>query len=143
MSLHDAYDPGNIFAKILRGEAPCHRVYEDADTLAFLDLFPQSRGHTLVIPKVAARNVMDFDPEAWGPLMRTAHKVALAVERALKPEGVTLMQLNGAAAGQTVFHLHVHVIPRWADVKLKGHGQAGMADREELAALAAQIAAAI
>ena len=143
MSLHDAYDTGNIFAKILRGEAPCYRVYEDADALAFLDLFPQSRGHTLVIPKVAARTMLTFPADGWAPLMRAAQTVAHALDRALRPEGIQLMQLNGAAAGQTVFHLHFHVIPRWADVKLKGHGQAGMADKDDLAALAAQIAAAI
>lgn len=142
MSLHGPYDRDNIFAKILRGEAPCHRVYEDDAALAFLDIFPQSRGHTLVIPKLEARTLLTFPAEGWAPFMAAVQKVAGAAERALKPDGLTVMQLNGAAGGQTVFHLHVHVLPRWDGEKLKGHGQAPMADKAEMAALAAQIAAA-
>lgn len=144
MSLQGVYDPNNIFAKILRGEAPCVRVFEDEATLAFMDLFPQTRGHTLVIPKgVAARNFLEFPQAELGAFMTTVQRVSQAVTAALKPDGLALMQLNGAPAGQTVFHLHVHILPRWEGAPLKGHGQSPMADHAELEALAAQIAAAL
>ena len=144
MSLTGAYDPANVFARMLRGEIPATKVYEDAETMAFMDLFPQSRGHTLVIPKtVQARNFLDLDPAAVAPLMLTVQKVARAVAKALDPDGVVITQFNGAPAGQTVFHLHFHIIPRWTGVELKGHGQSGMADPAELAALAQQIRAAL
>ena len=144
MSLTGAYDPANIFAKILRGEAPCAKVFEDDVVLAFMDVFPQTRGHTLVIPKAStARNFFEFPPGAVGPYMTSVQTVARAVERALKPDGVSIVQLNGATAGQTVFHLHFHVLPRWEGVAMKGHGKAPMADMAELKALAAQIAAAL
>ena len=133
-----------IPAHMLRGEIPATKVYEDAETLAFMDLFPQSRGHVLVIPKtVQARNFLDLDPAAVAPLMLTVQKVAKAVTAALNPDGVVILQFNGAPAGQTVFHLHFHIIPRWEGEELKGHGTAPMADPQTLAALAAQIAAAI
>jgi histidine triad (HIT) family protein len=144
MSLTGAYDPANVFARMLRGEIPATRVYEDADTLAFMDIFPQSRGHVLVIPKNAeARNLLELDPALVAPLMLSVQKVAKAVTTALQPDGVVILQFNGAPAGQTVFHLHFHIIPRYEGVEMKGHGQAPMADTAELAALAAQIAAAI
>ena len=143
MSLDGTYDDGNIFAKILRGEAPAVRVFEDDHVLAFMDVFPQARGHTLVIPKRStARNLLDAPAEVIGPLMLGVQRVARAVRAALKPDGLMISQFNGAVAGQTVFHLHVHIIPRWDGVSLGRHG-GGMADVEALKALAAQIAAEI
>jgi histidine triad (HIT) family protein len=143
MSLDGAYDDGNIFAKILRGEIPAARVFEDDHVFAFMDAFPQARGHTLVIPKhSSARNLLEEEPEKVTFLMLGVQRVTRAVRAALKPDGVTIMQLNGAPAGQTVFHLHVHVIPRWEGVKLGRHGE-GMADAAELKVLAEQIAAQI
>ena len=143
MSLDGTYDPGNIFAKILRGEMPAVRVFEDDHVLAFMDVFPQAKGHTLVIPKHStARNFLEETPEVIGPLMLGVQRVAKAVRAALKPDGLLITQFNGAPAGQTVYHLHFHIIPRWDGVALGRHGE-GMADTEELKALAAQIAAQI
>lgn len=140
MSLHGAYDDQNIFAKILRGEAPCAKVFEDDVALAMMDLFPQSRGHALVLPKgVRARNLLELPPDAVGPLAQRVQRLAIAVEKALKPDGIVVMQFNGAPAGQSVFHLHFHVIPRWADQPLGRHG-GGMADMDELKGLAQAIA---
>jgi histidine triad (HIT) family protein len=132
MSLDNAYDTNNIFAKILRGEMPCRKVYEDEHALAFLDIFPQGPGHTLVIPKVAATNLLTFPTEALGPYMASVQKVAGAVQRAFEADGITLFQFNGAAGGQSVFHLHFHVIPRHTGVELIGHGKSGMASNEIL-----------
>lgn len=144
MSLAGVYDANNIFAKILRGEASCVKVHEDAHALAFMDLFPQVRGHTLVIPKdVEARTFLDFPPERLGPYMQSVQRVARAVERGLKPDGVRLMQFNGAPAGQTVFHLHFHILPIFEGVALKPHAAGAMADKAELEALAKEIAAAL
>ncbi|MBU6372834.1 MAG: HIT family protein [Alphaproteobacteria bacterium] len=144
MSLTGAYDDDNIFAKILRGEMPCVKVFEDDVALAFMDIFPQSRGHTLVIPKgVRARNFLDLPPETVGPYLARVQRVAQAVTTALSPDGVVVLQFNGAPAGQTVFHLHFHVIPRWEGEAMKGHGAAPKADVAELQALAARIAAAL
>jgi histidine triad (HIT) family protein len=144
MSLDGAYDTANIFAKIVRGEMPAAKVYEDADTLAFMDVFPQARGHTLVIHKsAAARNLLDVEAEPLKAVILTTQKVARAVRAALKPDGVSISQFNGAVAGQSVFHLHFHVIPRWEGVALKRHGEGGMADASELATLAKQIAAEV
>ena len=142
MHLSTPYDPQNIFAKILRGEMPCLKVYEDAVCLAFLDIFPQGPGHTLVIPKVAATNLLTMPAEALGPYMAGVQKVAHAVQKAFQAEGITLFQFNGAAGGQTVFHLHVHLIPRQEGVGLKGHGQAGKASEEDLISHQAAIIAA-
>ena len=143
MSLDGTYDDSNIFAKILKGQAPAVRVFEDDHVLAFMDVFPQAKGHTLVIPKRStARNLLEEAPEVLGPLMAGVQRVARAVRAALKPDGLMISQFNGAVAGQTVFHLHVHIIPRWEGVALGRHG-GGMADVEELKALAAQIAAEI
>jgi histidine triad (HIT) family protein len=141
MSLDGTYDAGNIFAKILRGEAPAVKVYEDGHALAFMDVFPQARGHTLVIPKDStARNLFDEDPAKLAALIRSVQKVAAAVRLALKPDGIVITQFNGAPAGQTVYHLHFHIIPRWEGVALGRHAE-GMADIEELKALAKEIAA--
>ena len=144
MSLDGDYDDTNIFAKMIRGEAPCARIYEDAETLACLDLFPQSRGHALVISKTArARNLLDVEPAALRTLTATVQKVARGLATALSPDGLVVTQFNGAAAGQTVFHLHFHLIPRYEGVPTAGHGGARMADPDELAALAKAIAAKI
>ena len=144
MSLDGTYDAGNIFAKILRGEAPAARVFEDDHVLAFMDVFPQAKGHTLVIPKhSAARNLMDEDPAVLAPLILGVQRVTRAVRAALQPDGIVVTQFNGSPAGQTIFHLHFHIIPRWEGQALKGHGVGGMADMGELKALAEQIAAKI
>jgi histidine triad (HIT) family protein len=143
MSLDGTYDAGNIFAKILRGEAPSVRVFEDEHVMAFMDVFPQARGHTLVIPKHStARNFLEEAPEIVGPLMLGVQRVARAVRAALNPDGIMVSQFNGAPAGQTVYHLHFHIIPRWEGEALGRHAE-GMADVEELKVLAAQIAAKI
>jgi len=141
MSLHGTYDDQNIFAKILRGDAPSVKVFEDKQVIAIMDVFPQSEGHVLVIPKARARNLLDLPAEAASAAMERVQQVARAVEAALKPDGVMVAQFSGAAAGQTVFHVHFHVIPRWADRKIAGHGQAGQADTAALEALAERIRA--
>lgn len=144
MSLDGTYDPGNIFAKIIRGDMPAARVFEDESVLAFMDVFPQARGHTLVIPKKSiARTILEVEPEVLGELMVGVQRVTRAVRAALKPDGIIVTQFNGQAAGQTVYHLHVHIIPRWEGAALGRHGGAGPADAVELRALAAQIAAEI
>jgi len=144
MSLHGAYDPDNIFAKILRGDMPSVKVWEDDDVLAFMDVFPQSEGHVLVVSKTStARNILEIEPQALATLTAAVQRTARAVETALKPEGLSLMQFNGDAGGQTVFHLHFHIVPRWADRPMKGHGHAPMADAEQLKMLAEKIAAAL
>lgn len=144
MSLHGSYDDNNLFAKILRGEVPSIKAYEDDVALAFMDLFPQARGHTLVMPKqTKARNFLELPREQVGPLMERVHRVALAVEKTLKPDGVVITQFNGAPAGQTIFHLHFHIIPRYEGVALAGHGHSKRADIAELETLAKEIASAI
>src|SRR5436190_1577799 len=107
-----AYDTNNIFAKILRGEFPCHKVYEDEHVFAFLDIMPRSPGHTLVIPKAPARNILDITPDDYAHVARGAHKIAAAAMKAFKADGITIQQFNEAAGGQVVFHLHMHVLPR-------------------------------
>ena len=116
-----AYDTNNIFARILRGELPSHRVYEDDATVAFMDVMPQGAGHTLVLPKAPSRNLLDADPAEFASLLSTVQKVAKAVKQAFGADGVVVSQFNEAAAGQTVYHLHVHVIPRFDGVALKPH----------------------
>ena len=144
MTLHDTYDPNNIFAKILRGEMPCIKVYEDDIALAFMDVFPQSEGHTLVIPKhTQARNFIDMPSDRVGSYMLRVQKVARAVEAALNPDGLIVTQFNGTPAGQTVFHLHFHIIPRWEGSSLGRHAGGGMAKPEELEPVAAKIRAAL
>ncbi len=113
------YDPSNIFAKILRGEMPAHKVYEDADTLAFLDIMPRADGHCLVIPKKPARNLLDVDADSLAAVAHTAQKLARAVMKAFSADGVSVQQFNEPAGGQVVFHLHVHVMPRFEGVALK------------------------
>lgn len=137
MSLHGQYDPQNIFAKIIRGEAPCYKVYEDDDVLAFLDLFPQSYGHTLVIPKhAAARNLLEIDAESLGKLMGVVQKLTRVLVEELEPAGVQVAQFNGAPAGQTVFHIHMHIVPRYEGEKLGVHAsaQAAAGELEQLQA---------
>ena len=107
-----AYDTNNIFAKILRGEFPCYKVYEDDHVLAFLDIMPRAPGHTLVIPKAPARNILDIKPDDYAHVARGAHKIAAAAMKAFKADGITVQQFNEAAGGQVVFHLHMHVMPR-------------------------------
>jgi histidine triad (HIT) family protein len=143
MSLDGTYDGGNIFAKILRGEMPAAKVFEDEHVLAFMDVFPQARGHTLVIPKhSSARNLLEEEPQVLSELILGVQRVTRAVRAALKPDGIVVTQFNGSPAGQTIYHLHFHIIPRWEGAALGRHGE-GMADPEELKALAAQIAAKI
>jgi histidine triad (HIT) family protein len=114
-----SYDPNNIFAKILRGELPCYKVYEDDKALAFLDIMPRSPGHTLVLPKAPARNILDIGTDDLAHVMAVAQKVAIGAMKAFGADGVTLQQFNEGAGGQVVFHLHVHIIPRKAGITLK------------------------
>nr|WP_316654038.1 HIT family protein [uncultured Gellertiella sp.] len=116
-----AYDSSNIFAKILRGEIPSHRVYEDEHTVALMDVMPQSPGHVLVIPKAGSRNLLDADPAVLGRTIAVVQKIANAVKAAFEADGVHIAQFNEAAAGQTVFHLHFHVIPRHEHAGLRPH----------------------
>lgn len=142
MSLHGDYDPDNIFARILRGDMPSAKVWEDEHILAFMDVFPQSEGHVLIIAKGSrARNLLDVEPEVLARLTAAVQRTARAVEKALRPDGLSVMQFNGEAGGQTVFHLHFHIVPRWEDRPIKGHGHAPMADAAVLKALAERIAA--
>ena len=136
------YDPANIFARILKGELPCHKVYEDDTALVMMDIFPQSKGHTLIVPKAASRNLLDADPAALAAVMPLVQRVTRAVKSATNADGVRLAQFNEAPAGQTVFHLHFHVIPVYEGVPLGAHG-GGKADDADLAALAKAIAAAL
>jgi len=128
-----SYDSNNIFAKILRGEIPCVRVYEDDHTLAFMDVMPQAPGHVLVIPKTPSRNLLDADPTVLSALMPVVQKIANAVQEAFEADGIYIAQFNEPAAGQTVFHLHFHIVPRHEGAALKPHS-GGMADVESLAA---------
>ncbi|MGZ5836526.1 MAG: HIT family protein [Xanthobacteraceae bacterium] len=129
-----AYDSNNIFAKILRGELPCHKVYEDANTLAFLDIMPRAPGHTLVIPKAPARNLLDAAPDDLACVMQAAQKIARAAVKVFSADGVTLQQFNEPAGGQVVFHLHMHIIPRHEGVPMKPPASF----KEDNAVLAAQ-----
>ncbi|WP_417232767.1 HIT family protein [Brevundimonas sp.] len=144
MSLTGPYDPNNIFARILRGETPAVTVWEDDHVLAFMDVFPQSEGHVLVISKTSrARNLLEVEPDVLTRLTAAVRRTARAVDRALSPDGLSVMQFNGEAGGQTVFHLHFHIIPRWADRGLKGHRDGPIAEPAVLRAQAARIAAAL
>jgi len=122
-----AYDENNIFAKILRDEMPAFRVYENEHVVAFLDVMPQSSGHTLVIPRAAAENLFDLDPDVAAAVFRSTQIVARGVRETFRPDGLMLSQFNGAVAGQSVFHFHMHIVPRYDGVPLRLHG-AGMAD---------------
>lgn len=137
-----AYDPSNVFAKILRGELPAHKVYEDETTLAFMDVMPRADGHVLVIPKRPSRNLLDADPEDLKAVIVTAQRIARAVMTAMDADGITLQQFSESAGGQVVFHLHVHILPRHDGVALRPHtGQ--MADPETLKAHAEAIRRAL
>ena len=114
-----SYDPNNVFAKILRGELPCHKVYEDERAFAFLDIMPRAPGHTLVIPKSPARNLLDVKPDELAHVMRVVQKISAAAMKVFDADGLTLQQFNEAAGGQVVFHLHVHIIPRKNAVPMK------------------------
>jgi histidine triad (HIT) family protein len=137
-----AYDPGNVFAKILRGELPAQRVYEDEATLAIMDIMPRADGHVLVLPKAPCRNVLDAPPEALQAVALTVQKLARAVKAAFGADGVTIQQFNESAGGQVVFHMHVHVMPRHAGVSLRPH-TGEMAASDVLAANAEKIRAAL
>jgi len=137
-----SYDESNVFAKILRGELPCHKVYEDDRVLAFMDVMPRADGHTLVIPKAKARNILDIAPEDLAELVKAVQKVARAVKAGMQADGLTIQQFNEPAGGQVVFHIHFHVLPRWDGVPLRPHtGQ--MEKPEALAARAERIRAAL
>jgi histidine triad (HIT) family protein len=136
------YDTNNIFAKILRGEIPAFKVYEDERTLAFMDVMPQSEGHTLVIPKTAARNLFDIDPESLASLIKSTQHVAKAVQKAFKPDGMRIIQFNEPAAGQTVFHIHFHIVPCYEGETLRGHSRE-MADKAVLAEHAERVRKAL
>ncbi|MWV17977.1 HIT domain-containing protein [Pseudomonas sp. L-22-4S-12] len=141
MSLHGDYDEQNIFAKIIRGEAPCYKLYEDDEVLAFLDVFPQSFGHSLVIPKqVQARNILEIDSASLAKVMAVVQRLTRALVDELQPAGVQVAQFNGAPAGQTVFHIHMHVIPRFTGESLGIHASA-KADPAELEQLQARLLA--
>ncbi|WP_108397320.1 HIT family protein [Devosia submarina] len=133
------YDPSNIFAKIIAGEIPSHKVFEDDTALVMMDIFPQSRGHTLVIPKAQSRNLLDADPAALSAVMPLVQRVAKALMQTTKAGGIRLAQFNEAPAGQTVFHLHFHLIPAFEGVAMGAHAS-GRADDAELAQLAKKIA---
>ena len=136
------YDDNNVFAKILRGELPAERLYEDDHTLAIMDIMPRGPGHCLVIPKAPARNIFDVEAESLSEVMATTQKMARAVVRAFNADGVTIQQFNESAGGQVVFHLHVHVIPRFDGVAMKPH-TGTMEDTGVLKANAEKIRAAL
>ena len=136
------YDDSNVFAKILRGELPAERLYEDEHTLAIMDIMPRGPGHCLVIPKAPARNIFDVEADSLSQVMATTQKMARAVVRAFGADGVTIQQFNESAGGQVVFHLHVHVIPRFEGVALKPH-TGTMEDASVLKANAEKIRAAL
>jgi histidine triad (HIT) family protein len=137
-----SYDSGNVFARILRNELPCAKVYEDAHTLAFMDIMPSAEGHALVIPREPAETIFDLSPEAASRLIITAQRVATAVKKALSCPGLMLVQLNGSAAGQSIPHVHFHIVPRAHGLDLALHGRA-QADFPKLEALAEKIRSAL
>ena len=136
------YDRTNVFARILRGEIPAHKVFEDEHTFAFMDVMPQSDGHALVIPKAEAENLFDLPPAALAATIVTTQRVARAVRKAFDAPGVMIAQLNGRAAGQSVFHIHFHVVPRYEGLDLRFHAR-DMADPALLADHAARVRAAL
>jgi len=136
------YASDNVFAKILRGEMGCHKVFEDSVALAFMDIMPRADGHVLVIPKSAARNLLDADRKDLAALIQRVQTVAIAVKSAMQADGITVQQFNETAGGQVVFHLHFHILPRWTGVALRPH--TGTIEKPEiLADHAARIRAAI
>ena len=132
------YDPNNIFAKILGGKIPSVKVYEDDKTFAFMDVMPEAEGHVLVIPKEGAENILDLSPAGMAAMMATTQKLAKAVDKALSPDGILLKQYNRAAAGQSVFHVHFHIVPRWEGVPMAPHGKV-MVEAAKLEPIAAKI----
>jgi len=137
-----AYDANNIFAKILRGEIPLVSVYEDTHNVAFMDVMPQADGHTLVLPKESAETIFELSEESAAKLLIATKLVALGVRNAMNAEGITLTQFNGSAAGQSVPHVHFHILPRWSGVSLRRH-TGTMEDPEKLKSIAAKIQAAL
>ena len=137
-----AYDDGNVFAKVLRGDLPSHRLYEDDAVIAIMDVMPTTDGHSLVIPKAASRNILDADPESLKRSITVVQKLAGAVKKAFQSDGVAVYQFNEQASGQSVFHLHFHVVPRFDGVPQKPHGTK-MEDQAVLAANADKIRAAL
>jgi histidine triad (HIT) family protein len=137
-----SYDPNNVFAKILRGELPCETVYEDENTLAFMDVMPRADGHVLVIPKNAGRTLLDTPLPDLQAAIATVQRVARAVKEGMKADGLTIQQFNEPAGGQVVFHLHFHILPRWDGVPLRPH-TGEMASKETLADHAGRIRTAI
>jgi histidine triad (HIT) family protein len=137
-----AYDTNNVFARILRGEIPSHKVFEDAHTLAFMDVMPQSEGHTLVIPKAPAADIFELPEDALAATILTTQRVARAVRKAFGAPGIMVAQLNGREAGQSVFHIHFHVVPRYDGIDLRFHAR-DMADHNVLAEHAARVRAAL
>lgn len=140
--MSEAYDDSNIFAKILRGEIPAHKVFEDDVAVAIMDVMPQGTGHTLVLPKAASRNILDADSETLAALMPRVQKIARAAKKAFDADGVTILQFNEPAGGQTIFHLHIHVIPRFEGIPLKRHSDT-MEKPEVLAENAEKLRAAL
>jgi histidine triad (HIT) family protein len=136
------YDSNNIFAKILRGQIPSVKIYEDDKTFAFMDVMPEAEGHVLVIPKEGAENILDLSPAGLAAMMATTQKVAKAVDQALSPDGILLKQYNRAAAGQSVFHVHFHIVPRWEGVPMAPHGKV-MVEAAKLEPIAAKIRSAL
>ncbi|GGD05336.1 HIT family protein [Aquisalinus flavus] len=146
MSLRETYDPDNIFAKIIKGDIPSVTIYEDDHVLSFMDAFPQTRGHTLVIPKQAqATNLLTVEADVLSMLIQRTQTIAQAIDRALAPDGIRIAQFNGAAAGQSVFHIHFHIIPVWEGGAMKPHADpdSGMADPKALEEIAVEIRAAL
>lgn len=137
-----AYDVNNLFMKIARGDIPCVRLFEDAETLSFMDIMPQADGHALVIPKIAGESIYDTPPASVAAAIRTTQRVARAVQRAFSPPGLIVTQFNGPAAGQTVFHLHFHVIPVYVEGPWRAHAR-HKADPDVLEAHAARVRAAL
>lgn len=136
------YDRNNVFAKILRGEIPCFKVFEDDAAMAFMDVMPQSKGHTLVIPKTEARNFFDVDPQPLAELIKRTQHVARGVREAFKPDGVRILQFNDAPAGQTIFHIHFHIVPCYLGEEMKPHSRE-QADKAVLAEHAERIKQAL
>lgn len=138
----DMYDDNNIFAKIIRGEMPAFKVFEDERAVAFMDAMPQSEGHTLVLPKAKARNLFDIEPAVLAELIKTTQHVARGVQKAFSPGGMRIVQFNEATAGQTVFHIHFHIIPCYEGVPLKSHNR-DWADKTVLAQHAERVRQAL
>jgi histidine triad (HIT) family protein len=137
-----AYDPNNIFAKILRCEAPCVRLFEDEVSLAFMDIMPRADGHALIIPKAPARNIFDISPADLARFAPSVQRLAQAAMKGMAAEGISVMQFNESAGGQVVFHLHFHILPRWTGVQLRPPG-GPIASADQLEPAAAKIRAAL